>query len=153
MTHEEGLDHIAIRNRLAACTQAGDARKADAYADCFTEDGVLALEAPIDGREAIRAWMSAPSVIPQTRPERPSFVSHHLTTSHIELTSADTAKVRTYWLVTTGVGLDHNGYYDDRLRKVDGGWLIEHRKPRTLWVSEASTTYRPDRAANDDPAR
>jgi hypothetical protein len=40
--------------------------------------------------------------------------------------------------VTTTAGLDHNGYYDDRLRKVDDDWLIEHRRPRTLWTAPDS---------------
>jgi len=44
MTDEELKDRLTIGDRLAACTQAGDARKADAYAECFTEDGVLQLD-------------------------------------------------------------------------------------------------------------
>lgn len=134
--HTSALE--AIRQRLAACTQAGDARKADAYAGCFTADGVLALSPSIEGREAIRAWMQAPSVIPQPADGTPGFVSHHLTTCNIELTSPDTATARTYWLVTSAAGLDHNGFYVDQLRKEDGTWLIACRRPRTLWISPAS---------------
>ena len=139
MTEQERLARAAIEKTLAACTQAGDARKADAYANCFTEDGVLDLaDQRHDGRNAIRAFMAAPSVIPQptagsTGARSPGFVSHHLTTCRIELSSATTATVRTYWLVTTAVGLDHNGYYDDRFRQVGDDWLIEYRRPRTLW--------------------
>lgn len=144
MTDEEIKDRIAIGDRLAACTQAGDARKADAYAESFTEDGVLQLDEAIAGREAIRAWMRGPSVIPPPRadegaPEKPAgFISHHLTTCKIELLGDGTARARTYWLVTSAAGLDHNGYYDDVLRKVDGAWLLQHRKPRTLWISPES---------------
>jgi hypothetical protein len=143
MTEHEYLARATIEQTLGACTQAGDARKAEAYAACFAEDGVLELrQQRIEGREAIRRWMQAPSVIPQPGPgaERrsPGYVSHHLTTCRIELTSPSTATVRTYWLVTTAVGLDHNGYYDDRFVQVGADWLLAHRRPVTLWKSADS---------------
>lgn len=129
---------IEIRNLLAACTQAGDARKADSYADSFALNGILHLGTKIEGREAIRSWMTAPSVIPQPKSPSPGFVSHHLTTSHIDITSPESAKGRTYWLVVTATGLDHSGYYDDLFIRQEGRWLIEYRKPRTLWISPNS---------------
>ena len=142
MTDEERIARAAIADTLAACTQAGDARKADAYAACFAEDGILDLGERIDGREAIRLWMAAPSVIPQPKGPSPGFVSHHLTTCRIELTSERTAKVRTYWLVITAIGVDHSGYYDDRFSKIDETWLIAYRRPRTLWMSPQSLVAR-----------
>ncbi len=138
MTEEERLARAGIEKTLAACTQAGDARKAAAYAGCFIEDGVLDLGEKIEGREAIRRYMEAPSPIPQPSVSAHSYVSHHLTTCRIEPTSATTATVRTYWLVTTAVGLDHNGYYDDRFCLVGDEWLIASRRPRTLWKSPNS---------------
>lgn len=138
MTEDERIARACIAKTLAACTQAGDARKAEAYAGCFTVDGVLELELSISGRAAIQSWMQAPSVIPQPGAESPGFVSHHLTTCKIEFTTPTTATVRTYWLVTTAVGLDHNGYYDDRFAQVGEDWLITHRRPRTLWRSPHS---------------
>lgn len=137
-------DRALIANRLATLAQAGDARKADAYAECFTAAGVLALDGQtISGREAIRAWMRAPSVIPQPAPAdapetRPGHVSHHLTTMRIDITGPSTASARTYWFVISPVGPDHSGYYDDRLERVDGQWLVAHRRPRTLWVAPDS---------------
>lgn len=132
-----------IRQRLAACTQAGDARKADDYAACFTEDGVLELaQETIRGRAAILAWMRAPSVIPQPADGAPGFISHHLTTSSIRFVSPEAAQVRTYWLVTSAAGLDHNGYYVDALRRTGEDWHVSHRRPRTLWVSPASLLHR-----------
>jgi hypothetical protein len=149
MTEQEQLARAAIAKTLGACTQAGDSRKADAYAACFAEDGVLELvNGRHEGREAIRAFMAAPSVIPQpssaaAAKQHSSFVSHHLTTCRIELSSAGTAAVRTYWLVTTAVGLDHNGYYDDRFVRVGDEWLIAYRCPRTLWTSPDSLVRKP----------
>jgi hypothetical protein len=146
VTDEEVKARIGIADRLAAASQAGDARKADAYAACFAEDGVLDLSrgggAALRGREAIRAWMNAPSVIAQD-PGRPmGFISHHLTTCKIDLSGADAATARTYWLVTSHVGVDHNGYYDDFLRLIDGIWLLASRKPRTLRAAADSLTRR-----------
>jgi uncharacterized protein (TIGR02246 family) len=138
MTDEQLRDRAMIQQLLACCTQAGDARKADDYAACFTEDGVLQLDEAIAGREAIRSWMAGPAVIPQPREGPPSFVSHHLTTCRIDFTGEDSASARTYWLVTSNAGIDHNGYYVDALRKVEGQWLIAHRRPRTLWHSPDS---------------
>lgn len=142
MTDDELKARLAIADRLAAIGQAGDARKADAYADCFTEDGVLDLSAgggePIAGREAIRAWMKAPSVIPQKADRPAGFVSHHITTSKVDLTGPDTATARTYFLVTSPMGLDHNGFYVDSFRRVGADWLIERRRPRTVWIAPDS---------------
>jgi 3-phenylpropionate/cinnamic acid dioxygenase small subunit len=138
MTDEQVRDRAMIRQLLACCTQAGDARKADDYAACFTEDGVLQLDEAIEGREAIRQWMAGPSIIPQPGKGPPSFISHHLTTCRIDFTGENSAAARTYWLVTSNAGIDHNGYYVDALRKVDGEWLIAHRRPRTLWFAENS---------------
>lgn len=146
MTDAELKARLAIADRLAAASQAGDARKADAYAGCFAEDGLLDLSAGggalLRGREAIRAWIGAPSVIPQPADRPAGFISHHLTTCKIDLTGPDTATARTYWLVTSPVGLDHNGYYDDRLRRIGEDWLLESRKPRTLWAAADSLTRR-----------
>jgi SnoaL-like domain len=143
MTEHEHLTRSAIHKTLAACTHAGDSRKADVYAACFTEDGVLDLvNERIEGREAIRRWMNAPSVIKQPGGARPpSFISHHLTTCRIELASEGEATVRTYWLVTSGAGIDHNGYYDDRFVARSQEWLIAWRRPRTLWISPDSLIH------------
>jgi len=142
VTNDEATAHTAIRATLGACTQAGDARKADAYAGCFAEDGVLELERRFEGRESIRQFMAAPSVIPQPDGPAPGYVSHHLTTCKIELTSPTTATVRTYWFVITAIGVDHSGYYDDRFRKVGDAWLLAYRRPRTLWTSPDSLLRR-----------
>jgi len=131
-----------IKQRLAACAQAGDARKARAYAECFTEDGVLDLdEQTITGRAQLLEWMSAPAVIPQPTSGAPGYISHHLTTCRISFSGDNAATARTYWLVTSAAGLDHNGFYLDSLRREGDDWLIAHRRPRTLWISPASVLH------------
>jgi len=99
---------------------------------------VLDLGTALEGRDAIRQWMAAPSVIPRADTPSPGYVSHHLTTCKIDLTSLTTATGRTYWLVITARGLDHSGCYDDRFIQVGDDWLIAYRRPRTLWKSPDS---------------
>lgn len=135
MTVDEQAARAAIAKTLAICTQAGDAHKADAYAGSFAPDGVLQLAEAIEGRAAIHAWMTGPSAIPPPEGGKAGFVSHHLTTCRIDLTSGTTAAVRTYWLAITANGPDHSGYYDDRFVAIGDRWLIAWRKPRTLWIS------------------
>ena len=123
-----------IADRLATATQAGDARRDEAYAGCFTEHGALQLDQTIAPRTAIRDWMAGASIIPSPgATATPGYVSHHLTTMQITLTSPTTAKARTYWFVITAIGPDHSGYYDDQLELHGVEWLIAHRRPRTLW--------------------
>jgi hypothetical protein len=136
--NQEGIARAGIAMTLATCAQAGDARKAEVYAQCFAEHGVLEVATRIEGREAIRRWLEGPRVIRQPDTPSPGFVSHHLTTSSIMLTSGSTAKVRTYFLAITAIGLDHSGYYDDQFLQVGDVWLIAHRRPRTLWRSPDS---------------
>jgi hypothetical protein len=141
MTDDELKCRVAIQNRLGAIAQAGDARKADDYAGCFTADGVLELSGEIgrmEGREAIRSWMSAPSVFTQRSGGSAGFISHHITSTNITMTGPETAKGRVYFLVTSTTGVDHNGYYDDCYQLENRAWLIAHRRPRTLWISPAS---------------
>ena len=139
LTNEQVRWSEAIRQRLAACAQAGDARKAEAYASCFTQNGVLALDdVTISGRTELLLWMRGPSVIPAPTKGEVGFISHHLTTSSITFVNDSEASVRTYWLVTSASGLDHNGYYVDSLERVGEDWFIAHRRPRTLWISPTS---------------
>ena len=139
MAPDEAAAHVAIRDLLARAAQAGDARRAEAYAACFAGDGVLDLGGSrVEGRAALHDWMAAPAAMPLRHDVTPGFVSHHLTTCAITLLGDAEAKARTYWLVTTGIGLDHTGFYDDRLVAIDGRWLIAHRRPRTLWFAPDS---------------
>jgi hypothetical protein len=143
----ERAAHLEITDVMARCAMAGDARIADAYAKCFTEDGVLQVGAEsIRGREALRTYMGVRKAVTDSMTSPPSFVSHHLTSCRIDLTSETTAKARAYWMVITAVGVDHSGYYDDEFRRTGENWLISFRRPRTLWISSLSiVASRPSR--------
>ena len=150
MTLEDLLAREMIRDTLAKYNHSGDSLRAEDFAACFTEDGIL--ESAQEGgfryasRAEILAWQSAwrdgaaagdgpPSA---ETAKGPKFVRHNLTTSRIELTGPDSAKARTYWLVVTDIGPDHRGIYMDVFRRVDGDWLISHRRVRTEWWAESS---------------
>jgi hypothetical protein len=134
----------AIRRTLAAYNIAGDRMRLEELAATFMAEGVLEIPtATLSGRAAIAAGLgggarrteSADAPAPPGR-RRPSFVRHHLTTCLLELTGPERAAGRTYFTVFTDIGPDHAGVYADRLCKVDGRWLFEHRKVMIDWLSE-----------------
>lgn len=153
MSLEDLLAREAIRALLAELAQAGDSVRAEEYAACFTEDGMLQTEAAggqgldLHGRAAILAWqqglrepgkgMGQGGAIPLR------FARHNLTTCKIELTGPDSASARTYWHVMTNAGPDHCGVYRDDLRRVDGTWLIARRRVKTEWAAETSLMVPP----------
>ena len=148
MTLDELLAREAIRARLAEVAQAGDSVRAEAYAACFTEDGVLQTEAvgglglDLGSRAEILAWqrglrepgkgLGQGGAIPLT------FARHNLTTCKIELTGPDSASVRIYWHVNTNIGPDHCGVYRDDFRRVGDEWLIARRRVKTEWAAQNS---------------
>ena len=151
MTIEELLAREAIRDTIAKYNVSGDRLKAEDYAACFTEDGIIESTTKgvrdnfrYEGRAAILEWQNAwRNAKPgqETRKDvvrKATFVRHNLTTCKIDLTGPDTADVRTYWMVITDAGPDHSGVYVDKFRVEDGQWLIAHRKVRTDWFSPDS---------------
>ncbi len=144
MTLDELLAREAIRATMARYTMAGDRLKVDAYAACFTADGVIESErAPGDyifryeGRAAIHAWQSRWRKRGQDV-HGASFVRHQLTTCQIDLTGPDTATARTYWTAWTDIGADHSGVYLDDFRQVGDDWLIVRRRVRRDWAAAGS---------------
>jgi hypothetical protein len=142
MTLDELLAREGVRRTLAAYNMAGDRLRLEEFLAVFTEDAVLesAGASPgegfrCEGREAIRRWMTDFESRPQRPPsiEPPRFVRHHLTTSQIAITGAETAEARTYFHVMTQIGPDHAGVYVDKLRKVGDDWLIADRRIRVDW--------------------
>ncbi|MEO6717589.1 MAG: nuclear transport factor 2 family protein [Novosphingobium sp.] len=144
MTLEDLLAREAIRDTMAKYNHSGDSLRAEDFAACFTEDGILESARAGGFRYASRAeilaWQSAWRDEPKSAdtPRGAKLVRHNLTTSRIELTGPDSARARTYWVVMTDVGPDHCGVYTDQFRKVDGEWLIAHRKVKTEWWAENS---------------
>ena len=147
MTLDELLAREAIRDTMAKYNVSGDRLKADDFAACFTEDGIIQSErAPGDyifryvGRAAILEWQN------RWRSREPgadtvqgaSFVRHNLSTCKIDLTGPITAKARTYWVAWTDIGPDHSGVYLDDFRRVGDDWLIALRRVRRDWAAAES---------------
>lgn len=144
MTLDDLLAREAIRDVMATYTTAGDTLRVDDFVGCFTRDAVIESErvAPdrlfrYEGRAAIRAWQERWRA-GEGATHGASFVRHHLSTSKIDLTGAETATARTYWVAWTDVGPDHAGYYLDAFRREEGRWLIAHRRVRLDWESPES---------------
>jgi hypothetical protein len=146
VTLEELLARESIRQTMASYTVAGDRLRVDDFIAVFTDDAVLESKGVpesdafrYEGRQAIRQWITrwlpAPGKAPTTRA---TFVRHHLSTTHIELAGADSAKARTYWVAYTDIGPDHCGCYIDVFRKTGGHWLIARRQVRLDWRSPQS---------------
>lgn len=147
MTLDELLARESIRQTLVDYTMAGDRLREDDFVAVFTDDAVLESDGVpasdsfhYKGTPEIRAWIARWRDRPEGAPgtHRATFVRHHLSTSKIELTSADIARGRTYWTAYTDIGPDHCGYYIDTFRKVGQQWLIAHRKVRMDWRSSQS---------------
>jgi hypothetical protein len=147
VTIEELLAREAIRDTMAKYNMAGDRLKVDDYAACFTEDGIMEAEHAdpdftfrYEGREAIRAWQARwlERTLAGEKVHEASFARHHLSTCKIDLTGAESAQARTYWVAWTDIGPDHAGYYIDSFRKVGEQWLIAHRLVREDWRSPDS---------------
>lgn len=150
MTLEEALAREAIRQKLAAYTAAGDRLRVEEFVAVFTDDAILESDGVpaqdafrYEGKDAIRAWMSR-WLRPSQQGEKPheaTFIRHHLSTCHIELTGPDAARARTYWSAWTDIGVDHTGYYVDAFRKVGDDWLLAHRKIRLDWRAPNSLYF------------
>lgn len=140
MNLEELLAREQIRSTLIAYNRAGDNDDADGFAACFTDDGIFhGAGLTLEGREAIRAWKASGVVFRDNpRGRAAPFRVHHLSSIHIDLLSHEEASARSCWFVVTDIGPDHSGLYHDRLRRVDGQWLIANRVARCLWRAENS---------------
>lgn len=129
MILDELIAREQIRHTLAAYNHAGDSNDADGFAGAFTEDAIF--EGPgfrLDGRAAIRAWKASQPMFGAA-----TFRIHHVSGVLIEFLAADRARVRSNWLVTTDIGADSAGRYDDLFRKTRDGWRIAHRQGAVLW--------------------
>lgn len=144
MTIEDLVAREAIRDVMAKYTTSGDRLRIDDFVSCFAEDAVIEAEKVrpeqafrYEGRAAIRVWQER-WLSGKSETHGATFVRHHLSTSKIDLTGPDSASARTYWVAWTDIGPDHAGYYLDTFRKLEGEWLIAHRRIRLDWEAENS---------------
>jgi hypothetical protein len=147
MTVEELLAREGVRKTINLYNAAGDARDGAAFVRLFAADAVLEFAGfgPVpgfrsEGLEAIRTRTATWSPVPGKDPSLSlaSFIRHNLTTCRIDLTGADSATARTYFVVFTDIGPDHAGTYTDTLVRQGEEWLFQHRRIALDWRSAGS---------------
>jgi hypothetical protein len=126
--HWELVAREAIRETVASYAHCADSGRFADLAALFAVDGVLEVrgEAPLQGRDAIRAFLegvrsdlSAASTAPMIR--------HHVSNLTINVVAPTEAHGACYFLAVTEHGVDHWGRYRDRYTPDGDRWLFAHR--------------------------
>lgn len=132
-------DRAQIEDLLARYSFALDWQDADAYANTFTEDGVLDwAQGVVVGRDAIRKEMQGAkeyfdNLAEEAKPLRRSRLRHFITNAVIKV-DGDKADVRAFWLEMYNNNPERKGQAQayghsiDELKKVNGEWLFSLRK-------------------------
>ena len=131
-------DRAEIADLMARYLFAMDYQDADAYAECFTEDGVLDYAMGcLEGREAIRAeakvFQDKVAEIFKDWQGNPAKLRHAVTQKVIRV-EGDRAWNTGFWWEMTNGGPEGSmetpsfGTYEDELARVGGRWLFRRRK-------------------------
>jgi hypothetical protein len=131
-------DRAEIVDLMARYLFAMDYHDADAYAECFTEDGELDWAMGVaSGREAIRAeaWTFAGKIgeIFKDHQGNPAKLRHAVDQKVIRIEGDRAWNTGFWWEMTNGgpdgtIALPSFGIYEDELRRVEGRWLFSRRK-------------------------
>ena len=131
-------DRAEIADLMARYLFAMDYHDADAYAECFTEDGVLDYAmGTLTGREAIRAeakvFASKIAEVFKDWQGNPAKLRHLVQHKAIRIDGDRASHTGLWWEVTNG-GLEGSpatpsfGTYEDELVRIGGRWLFKRRK-------------------------
>jgi 3-phenylpropionate/cinnamic acid dioxygenase small subunit len=131
-------DREGIRDAISRFAHALDYGPAEAWADCFTEDGVFDIRT----RRGLPSYNEYPTVnrgrdallrLAHAHPVAPDEYHKHLTLmpEYIEITG-DVAKVKSFFVVIHEIKgppeTVHSGTYDDEfVRCPDGRWRLRQR--------------------------
>jgi uncharacterized protein (TIGR02246 family) len=131
-------DRAEICDLMARYLFAMDYHDADAYAECFTEDGVLDYAmGRLEGREAIRAEARAfkdkVGEIFKDWQGNPAKLRHAINQQAIRVEGDRASNTGLWWEMTNGgpegsFATPSFGIYEDELARVDGRWLFKRRK-------------------------
>jgi len=132
-------DRAEIENLMSTYIFALDLKDVEAYANTFTEDGIINHAGGIErGREEIREFIAGSAENARRKWEardrsapRPIPNRHIIDNLELEV-NGNTATGRAYW---TSVTVDENrhahvseyGFYEDEYRRVNGKWLFSYR--------------------------
>lgn len=130
-------DRAEIADLMARYLFAMDYHDADAYAECFAEDGVLDYAmGTLEGREAIRAearvFRDKIAEVFKDWQDRPAKLRHLVHQKAIRVEGDRAWHTGLWWEMTNG-GPDGRpaapsfGTYDDELVRIDGHWLFSRR--------------------------
>jgi hypothetical protein len=132
-------DRARIEDLLARYFFAMDWFDADAYAATFSEDGILDWAGGlVRGRDQIRSEAGSMAAHFQGRaqadaPLRPARLRHFITNLALDI-NGDRAFGRAYWFEFDNAVrgrwpyVGAYGHSEDEFIKIDGKWLIKHRK-------------------------
>jgi ketosteroid isomerase-like protein len=127
-------DRAAIEDLMARYLFALDFFDADAYAETFTEDGVLDWAmGEVAGREAIRAEAAGMKASMAKVFGDDTLLRHFVTNIAISV-NGDRASTRAAWFEAYNNGPDGSsrmgtfGHYEDELARIDGRWLFKRRR-------------------------
>ena len=131
-------DRAEIADLMGRYLFAMDYNDYDAYAECFTEDGVLDYAAGVtQGREAIRAEAKAfkenVARLFTDFQGRPAKLRHLVHQKAIRIEGDRAWHTGMWWEMTNGgpegsLATPSFGSYQDELRRVDGRWLFSRRR-------------------------
>lgn len=131
-------DRAAIEDLMARYLLAMDYHDADAYAECFTEDGVLDYAmGRLEGREAIRAEARAFAgkigAIFRDWRGNPAKLRHVIGQQAIRVEGDRAWNTGFWWEMTNGgpegsLATPSFGTYEDELERVAGRWQFARRK-------------------------
>ena len=131
-------DRAEIADLMARYLFAMDYHDADAYAECFTEDGVLDYAmGTLVGREAIRAearvFAAKIGEIFKDWQGNPAKLRHLVHQKAIHVDGDRAWHTGLWWEMTNGgpegrPATPSFGTYEDELARVDGRWLFKRRK-------------------------
>ena len=121
-------EHAEIVNLYAAYNLASDAGDAEAYADCFMENGEHHGTYDVHGRAALIEYKKA------DKAKRTHLYRRHWNGSlHLEKIDAGTIRGRCYFFGYNGEPgspptMTHGGVYTDLIRKENGRWKFAERR-------------------------
>jgi hypothetical protein len=126
MLEHEWVEKLAIQELCARYCQTIDSQDSEGWAGCFTADGAFELDGwVIRGRSALVEYADVHTRLMRCR---------HMTLNCLYEVRGDQASGRSTTVVTLATGGGYKilgqGYYEDRLVKEGGKWLIAHRSVR-----------------------
>lgn len=134
MAIERTVAREAIRDTVHRYCGMVDEGRYDELDLLMTPDAILSVgDLSLQGLDAIRAALAAGAL--RRRADQPGhFQRHNITSSRIDVIGQDVATGFHYLMITSELGLDVSGTYDDRYRRCGDQWLIAERVARVDWM-------------------